>query len=100
MQEAVNDERLDLAVKSQTEPPRVACGRLDRNHHIAEMAIFTLIPCFAAAFVIGEREHIGRRVNPAIVAVELPHQWIANESDRGRGIRASDASEPFFRKLR
>src|SRR5262245_49183349 len=98
MKRAVNHQKLDLAVEAQAQFARVASGRLDRNYDVSDVTRL-IAGRRSFSFIISEREHVCRPVDPAVIAVKSAHRAVAYERDCQNGVRTADAIERGSRQF-
>ena len=89
VEEAVKAEHFQLALQVAAAPFGLPARGVDRDHDIAE--IVRLIGC--------ERQHVGRLVVAAVVAVEFLDTSVAYERERGRRIGGADCRRDLGEEL-
>ena len=77
MQHAMHHEQLHLRFERMTGGWRLVCGARDRDEDIADIRRAS----FRVRFGGGEGEHIGRRVDSQIVAVQFVQALVVRQYD-------------------
>src|SRR5215831_8939480 len=92
MKRAMYHQVFNLATEAQAQFARPSVGGLYRNHDVSNVTRL-IVGRRPFPFMISEREHVCRPVNPAIIAVKAAHRAVAYERDGQDGVRAADAIE-------